>query len=179
MAALEPFFFHTQGHGVAYLATQYATMDEYSGQTYIATGAFENINPKSDGKRVYSMDGRYTDQMNEASIFGRVNVRDTEVYTQAKMKKFIKDQGIKEIKPDQVTLFASGDTYWFVRHGVLDPSLSRASRPKSRSNSVSRSKSKSKTKSKRSANANSNSGSVRSKSKLKRSLSKNRNNKNA
>lgn len=166
MASLEPFFFHTQGHGVVYLATEYASMNAYSGQTYIATGAFENINPKSDGKRVYSMDGRYTDQMNEASMFGRVNVRDTEVYNKAKMKKFIKDQGI-HINPDQVTLFHSGDMYWFVKHGVLDPSFSRESRPKS--------------KSKRSAsNANSsNRVGSRSKSKKVHSRSRSRSNKNA
>jgi len=175
MAALEPFFFHTQGHGVAYLATQYATMDEYSGQTYIATGAFENINPKSDGKRVYSMDGRYTDQMNEASMFGRTPVRETEVFTHAKMKKFIKDQGIQNIQPDQVTLFRSGDMYWFVKHGVLDPSYTRVSRP--RTKSVSK-KSVSK-KSKRSASKNSNSNSnsktrakSRSKSRPRKSAAK-------
>ena len=137
MAAFEPFFFHTQGHGVIYLATQYATMDEYSGQTYIATGAFQNINTKSDGKRIYSIDGRYTDQMNEASMFGRVNVQDTEVMTKAKMKKFIKDQGI-QMNPDGVKLFFSGDMYWFVKDGVLE-----VPRSKSRSRSRSRSRSKS------------------------------------
>jgi len=150
MASFEPFFFHTQGHGVIYLATQYATMDEYSGQTYIATGAFQNINPKSDGKRVYSIDGRYTDQMNEASMFGRVNVRDTDVMTKAKMKKFIKDQGI-DIKPDGVTLFCSEDMYWFVKDGVLEVprsrSRSRSKSANSRNSSNPRSKSKSKSKS--------------------------------
>ena len=152
MASFEPFFFHTQGHGVIYLATQYATMDEYSGQTYIATGAFQNINPKSDGKRLYSIDGRYADQMNEASMFGRVNVQDTEVMTKAKMKKFIKDQGI-QMNPEGVTLFCSGDMYWFVKDGVLEvprprsKSRSRSKSANSGNGSKSRSRSKSKSRS--------------------------------
>jgi hypothetical protein len=161
MAAFEPFFFHTQGYGVAYLATEYASMDEYSGQTYIATGSFENINPKSDGKLVYYMDGRYTDQMNETSMFDSINVRDTEVYTKAKMKKFIKDQGIKHVNPDQVTLYGSDDVYWFVKHGVLDSSFARVSRPRTK-RSVKRSASKksarrsaSRSSSRRSSNSNS------------------------
>jgi hypothetical protein len=136
MTSFEPFFFHTHGHGVVYLATQSATMDEYSGQTYIATGAFENINTKPDGKRMYLLDGRYMDQMNETSIFGRVNVRDTEVVSKAKTKKWIKDQGIK-VHPNEVMLFCSGDMYWFVKQGVMGTSFRKfsTSTPKNNSNS--------------------------------------------
>jgi len=138
MADMEPFFFHTEGYGVIYLAFQYGSYDEYSGQTYIATGAFQNMNQLDDGKYIYYLDGRYTDQMNDASIHGKTNISDTYIFTKAEMKKFIKDQHL-DISSDGVTLYSSGDFYWFVREGVIDSSYSKRpakrSFPKSKKNS--------------------------------------------
>jgi hypothetical protein len=134
MAAFEPFFFHTQGYGVIYLAFQHAGGDDFTGETYIATGAFQNINQTGDGKYIYHLDGRYTDQMNDASVFGKTLVSDTTVHTKAKMKKFIKDQGL-EIDPDGLTLYSFVDFYWFVTDGLVSapkPARKSASKAKSK-----------------------------------------------
>ena len=144
---LEPFFFFTQGHGVSYLANQKAGFDPYSGQTYMATGSFQNINGLSDGKSVYHMDGRYYDQMNKASMFDSVYITDTTRHTQAQAKKFIKDQRIEGIQVDTVTLYSCDQNFWFVNDGVNDPSYeSTKKKSKARSNSTAKSKSKSKKK---------------------------------
>lgn len=126
MAGFEPFFFYTQGQGVIYLAFQLASYDEYSGQTYMAIGAFQNINPLSDGKMIYHLDGRYSDQMNETSMFGKTLVSETMVHTKANMKKFMKSQKITSVDPDSVTLYSQGDFYWFVQNGILPNTRSRS-----------------------------------------------------
>jgi len=148
MAELEPFFFHTQGYGVIYLAFEYASNDSFSGQTYIATGAFQNINQVDDGKYIYYLDGRYTDQMNEASMNGITNITDTEIFTKAKTKKFIKDQGL-DIDPDGVTLYSFVDFYWFVKDGVIDPSYAKKSKKSASKTKKANTNSKSKSKSKK------------------------------
>ena len=119
----EPFFFFTQGHGVSYLANQKASYDSYSGQTYMATGSFQNINGLFDGKSVYHMDGRYYDQMNKTSMVDSVYITDTDRHTQAQANKFIKDQRIQGVDADTVTLYSYEDTYfWLVNDGINDPS---------------------------------------------------------
>jgi hypothetical protein len=163
MAAFEPFFFYTEGGGVIYLAVQYAGYANYAGNTFVATGAFQNINQVSDGKNIYYLDGRYTDQMNEASIHGKTNIRDTDIFTKPKMKKFIKDQGL-DIDPDGVTLYSSGDFYWFVKDGVVDPVYSKKSVKKS----ASKSKKNSPNKTKNSPNKNKSASKRRSKSKSRK-----------
>lgn len=132
MAEFEPFFFHTQGYGVIYLAFQHAGGDAFTGDTYIATGAFQNMNQTGDGKYIYHLDGRYTDQMNDASIFGKTAVSDATVHTKAKMKKFIKDQGL-EIEPDGLTLYSFVDFYWFVADGIIETKKPKKSASKSKS----------------------------------------------
>jgi len=137
----EPFFFFTQGHGVTYLANQEAGYDSYSGQTYMATGSFQNINGLFDGKYIYYMDGRYYDQMNKMSMVDSVYITDTNKHTQAQAKKFIKDQNIQGVDAGEVTLYSSDDTYfWLVNdNGVLDPSyLSKKTKPRSKSKSKSK-----------------------------------------
>jgi hypothetical protein len=145
MAEFEPFFFYTQGQGVIYLAFQLASFDEYSGQTYMAIGAFQNINPLSDGKMIYHLDGRYSDQMNETSMFGKTLVSETMVHTKANMKKFMKSQKITSVDPDIVTLYSQGDFYWFVQNGILPNGRSRSASVKksvkSRSNAHTRKRS--------------------------------------
>ena len=132
MAEFEPFFFHTQGYGVIYLAFQHAGGDAFTGDTYIATGAFQNMNQTGDGKYIYHLDGRYTDQMNDASIFGKTAVSDATVHTKAKMKKFIKDQGL-EIEPDGLTLYSFVDFYWFVADGIIETKKPKKSASKAKS----------------------------------------------
>ena len=153
MAAFEPFFFYTEGGGVIYLAVQYAGYANYVGNTFVATGAFQNINQVDDGKNIYYLDGRYTDQMNDASIHGKTNIRDTDIFTKPKMKKFIKDQGL-DIEPDGVTLYSSGHFYWFVKDGVVDPMYTKKSVKKSVKKSASKSKKNSPNKNKNSPNKN-------------------------
>ena len=138
---LEPFFFFTQGHGVSYLANQKAGFDPYSGQTYMATGSFQNINGLSDGKSIYHMDGRYYDQMNKTSMFDSVYITDTTKHTQAQAKKFIKDQHIEGIQVDMVTLYSCDQNYWFVNDGVNDPSY-ELTKKKSKATAKSKSKKK-------------------------------------
>ncbi len=118
-AELEPFFFFTQGHGVCYLVNQYAEYTEHSGQTYMATGSFQNINGLSDGKSIYYLDGRYYDQMNTTSMVDSVMISDTEKHTPAKTKKFIKQQKIQGVHPSSVTLYSHENTYWLVNDGIL------------------------------------------------------------
>jgi len=105
----EPFFFRLEGKDMVYLA-----LEPYTNQTYIATGTFVNLHPS---KQVYYLDGRYTDQMNETSMFHRVKVRVTHRYSPAKTKRFMVRERIR--LPDPVTLFVSDDTYWFVKSDLL------------------------------------------------------------
>lgn len=132
MAEFKPFFFHTQGYGVIYLAFQSAGGDAFSGETYIATGAFQNMNQSGDGKYIYHLDGRYTDQMNDASVFGKTPVSDATVYTKAKMMKFIKDEGL-DIDAKGVTLYSFVDFYWFVADGLIEVKKPKKSASKSKS----------------------------------------------
>jgi hypothetical protein len=117
----EPFFFFTEGHGVTYLATQEA--DSTYGQTYRATGSFQNINGLNDGKYIYYMDGRYYDQMNTTSIVDSIYITDTDRHTPDQAKKMIKDQRIQGVNGDAVTLYSYDTYFWFVHdNGLLDPS---------------------------------------------------------
>ncbi len=115
-SCFEPFFFFTEGHGVTYLATQ--EEDSTYEQTYRATGSFQNINGRKDGKYIYYIDGRYSDQMNKTSIVDRVNITDTTRHTQAQTKQFIKKQLIQGVNVDTVTLYSYDTYYWFVNNKV-------------------------------------------------------------
>lgn len=129
MAAFEPFFFYTEGQGVIYLAFKLAEREPYSvNDEYMSIGSFQNINPLKDGKMIYHVESRYSDKMNQTSVFGQTPVSETMKYTKANMIKFIKSQGIKGINPNQVKLFSKDDFYWFVPNEYAP--VSRKSRPR-------------------------------------------------
>jgi hypothetical protein len=132
--SIEPFFFNTQGEGVIYLAFK---AHEPTGKTYISTGTFQNINPTGDSKRIYYLDGRYTDVMNDASIFGKTYVSDTHVHTKAQAKKMIKEYTL-DINADLVTLYSHSDFYWFLQNGLLSKRMVSKNYVRSTSKSLSK-----------------------------------------
>jgi hypothetical protein len=139
-ADFEPFFFHTQGKGVIYLAIQYAGDGGPGiGKTYIATGAFQNMNPSGDGIGIYYMDNRYTDQMNTASIHGKVNVSDTVQLSPESARQLIQHYRIRVDQP--VTIYKHENDYWCVvnhlAHTLPQAKMEGLKRRRSRSKSPS------------------------------------------
>lgn len=112
-ADFEPFFFHTQGKGVIYLAIQYAGDGGPGiGKTYIATGTFQNMNPTGDGVNIYYMDNRYTDQMNTASIHGKVNLSETVQLSPESADHLIRTYHLRFDQP--VVVYKNENDYWCV-----------------------------------------------------------------